>query len=1080
MKPKIFLSCLILLSGFACCYGQSEYFGNLKSELSNCTTAVDSVNILNQLAWDLAASDKKESIKYGFLAYEKIKSINDSLLISDIYDAAAIGFRFDGQYQLAEKLYKLAIGIGERYKNLNRISWSNYNLATLYFEMGRTEDAILFTEEAIRYFKKDKNTTKILDSYRMLIDNKQVEYAEPLADALIENLDYVSDEGEKMFIYLDLTNLYNKLEDKNKAMHYVQLAMDVADKNKNVKGIIKAYLQIADYFSNTQCNYEMALVYLEKALEYNLEANIYSFGDLYLQIGDNHMLLGHDSLALGYFQKALEYGQIKDHRHSRASAYMKLGEINYQQHHFDKALDFYLKCYETGCDVCPQITFHDALINIGNVYLFSDDLTNAEKYFQMGLELADTSLASRPMVKSYQSFSDLYEKKGDLNKAIGFSQTAFNLSRNTSFLEGQRFNASRLSELYQKQNNFREAIRYINLTNILSDSIQKISHADNLAKLETYFDFQNLQMKNGLDQARSEKEITRQKLYRNFFIFGFILLGITGFIVFMAYRRKRKDNVLLNEQKLAIETMSKKVHDADQAKLDFYTNVSHEFKTPLTLILGMTEKLKSLVNENQYIGSIRKNSFKLLQLVNHLLDLRKIDAHKMRLFVREGNIKEFIKGIISSFEDVAFQKGIKVDFLSTDEEIVGYFDHDKLEKIISNLLSNAIKYNHENGLVKVSLIKHNDGFVEIDMNDNGIGIPEDALKNVFERFYRVSENTDHGSGIGLALVKEFVELHKGEINVISKVGKGTSFTFKIPVDRNYYAENEISFEEIEDEKWDYTEIIDRQAEVKEEFRKIPETDKKTILVVEDNHDLRQFICEIFKIEYSVLEARDGEEGFEKSKECIPDIVISDIMMPKLTGLQMIDKIKNDITTSHIPVILLTAKNDLGTQLSGYEKGADDYISKPFDSELLKSRVENLLRLRSQLVEKFSKQFHLQPREITIEDADRKFLQKTIDLIEENISNPDLCVDLLALKLNVSRTQLYRKLKALTDYSANQFIRIIRLKRAAQILRQGQNNIAEVMDATGFSNYSYFNNCFKEYFGEYPKEYALLSLKGSSN
>ena len=373
-------------------------------------------------------------------------------------------------------------------------------------------------------------------------------------------------------------------------------------------------------------------------------------------------------------------------------------------------------------------------------------------------------------------------------------------------------------------------------------------------------------------------------------------------------------------------------------------------------------------------------------------------------------------------------------------------------------------------------------FSTVAVSDTGPGITAEDLPHIFERFYRVPGNNNIGSGIGLALVKEMVELHKGEIKVACKKNQGSSFTVIIPVDKSFYSAKEIASPDVEEHNsWNYVDMLDMEGETSyEKESSEPNPTNKTILIVEDNTDLRKFIADIFRNEFEVLEAQDGVEGFKKSREFVPDIIISDIMMPNMSGIQLVDQLKTNVATSHIPIILLTAKNDIATHLNSFEKGADDFISKPFDSSILKSRVENLLRLRKQLVEKFSKQFQLQPREITIENADQKFIQKAIEIIEKNMSNPNLNVDLLAFELGTSRTQLYRKLNALTDYPPKHFIRIIRLKRASQILQQGQNNIAEVMDATGFSNYSYFNNCFKDFFGKYPKDYMVVNVSGNLN
>ncbi|MCG8699176.1 MAG: response regulator, partial [Bacteroidales bacterium] len=394
------------------------------------------------------------------------------------------------------------------------------------------------------------------------------------------------------------------------------------------------------------------------------------------------------------------------------------------------------------------------------------------------------------------------------------------------------------------------------------------------------------------------------------------------------------------------------------------------------------------------------------------------------------------------------QKNIEIK-CNFDANCKVFFDRDKLEKICTNLIHNALKYTENNGQVTLNANCRADGMMELEFIDTGKGISSNDLPHIFDRFYRVKDNLQQGSGIGLALVKELVVQHKGIIEVKSVLNQGTTFKVILPFDQSKYETHEILVSKTDDTSLvSITPFIDAD---KLEPLSIEKTklhpDKRTLLIVEDNLDLQRYIADIFSADFELLLASNGEEGYQLTEKYIPDIIISDIMMPVLSGIQLVDKIKKNSTTSHIPVILLTAKNDIGTRLTGFEKGADDYISKPFESLLLKSRVENLLRLRKQLVEKFSKQFHLEPREITIEDSEQKFLQKTIEIIEKNIAEPNLNVDFLALELGVSRTQLYRKLKALTDYSANQFIRIIRLKRAAQILKQGQNNIAEVMDAT---------------------------------
>ena len=1087
MKKVITLLIVILVVILPVFSQDSDLVDSLKQELANSTSKEDSVFYLSRIAWRIDADKPQEKKLYGLKALEIAKQIEDKTLISEAYDAAASGCWVNGEIDQAREYFQLSYKVAEEGQLYRRMGYSAYHLTQMAFNDGDYDEMFKFLNISKQNFVLTDNDEMLLKTIRIPFKKKILaNISSHLIDTLIKNLEWVvpkiEDPDDILYVYLNISSLYNLTDNKKQTLHYVQLAMDQADKTQNIKGLLNVYYFIANYFRDIQKNYEVALTYLDKIEEiYSRDTNEIGIASIYNEVGRVYNLMGKDSLALDYFKKGLELSTRLKHRHNMSNAYQYLGDIYYDLDNYPEALYNYLKCFETGCDWCSQIVFHPALINMGQVYMKTHDYEKALYYFKQSLALADSFNADYNRALSYKNLAYYYESRKDVRHANIYLEKAYRCASKANSLELKKDIANELRRFYFGTGEYKKAYSYLDINKILSDSLEKISKADNLARLEMRFEFQNLQMQKELEKAQLDKEIARQKLLRNLFVVGLILISITGIVVLIGYRRKKKDNVLLNEQKRAIEKMSGKLHQADQAKLQFFTNVSHELRTPLTLILGMTEKLKASANETQFIQVIRRNSFKLMQLINHLLDLRKLDAAKMNLNVKEGDLVQFIKGVISSFEEYALHKNISIQFESNEAELNGYFDKDKIEKVLSNLVSNAIKYNKEDGMMKVIVNKLNEGFVEIEITDSGVGIQEKEIKNVFNRFYRATGNSAQGSGIGLALAKELVELHKGEISVKSIVDVGSSFIVKIPFEKDHYTEEECLLKENGVSSWNYVEALDvdrEMNEIKEPDK--PDLDKRTILIVEDNSDLRKFIADMFKDKYEIIEAQNGEDGYKLSQEYVPDIIISDIMMPKLSGIQLVDKLKKSVTTSHIPVVLLTAKDDIGTRLQSFDKGADDYISKPFDSTILLSRIENLLRLRKQLVEKFSKQYQLEPKEITIEDADQKFLEKTINTIEKHISNPSLNIDLLALELGVSRTQLYRKLKALTDYSANQFIRIIRLKRAAQILQRGQNNIAEVMDATGFSNYSYFNSCFKEYFGEYPKDYALLSVKGSMN
>ncbi len=524
---------------------------------------------------------------------------------------------------------------------------------------------------------------------------------------------------------------------------------------------------------------------------------------------------------------------------------------------------------------------------------------------------------------------------------------------------------------------------------------------------------------------------------------------------------------------------TEKLQELDKIKTNFFTNISHEFRTPLTLILGPLEKLMS-ENNNEFIQSqytlIQKNANNLLKLINQLLDLSSIDAGKMKLNIERGDAIAFIKGIIASFNPLAEIKNIKLKFSSKLEQIDSYFDKDKLEKIISNLLSNALKFTYEKGEIFVSVsidTENNNDVIEINVEDNGIGIPPNELKNIFDRFSKANNSSAlGGTGIGLALVKELVELHNGSISVKSEINKGTKFKISLPLKIEYskasatpHASIEMNTDKIISEPVNEA-IGERELENKNNTDNVP-----LVLIVEDERDIRNFIKDNIGDKYKIIESPDGKDGIKKSIEYIPDIIISDIIMPGVDGIELCKNIKSDEKTSHIPIILLTAKSSVDNKLEGLETGADDYLTKPFNISELQVRVSNLINQRRKLRERFRKEILLEPKEIAVTSTDEKFLYRIANIIEKHISDYNFSVDSFANEAGMSRMQLHRKLNAVTGQSAGDYIRNYRLKRAAKLLEGKHGNIAEVAYDVGFNNPSYFSDCFKKMFGSLPSEYV---------
>ncbi len=580
------------------------------------------------------------------------------------------------------------------------------------------------------------------------------------------------------------------------------------------------------------------------------------------------------------------------------------------------------------------------------------------------------------------------------------------------------------------------------------------------------------------------------------------------------------------QQELELEHLqAEKLQEIDRMKSRFFANISHEFRTPLTLILGPLEKMLSENFHEPVKRQFRvmlRNGRRLLRLINQLLDLAKLEAGSMSLKARPENIVQLLKGIVLSFSSLAERKQIALKFHAPEESIIAYVDRDKLEKIVSNLLSNAFKFTPEGGSVAVAVGRGQsaEGIeqraeggglratglernvndprpfafspqqLELSVRDTGIGIPPDKLEKIFDRFYQADDSytrEQEGSGIGLALTKELVELHHGEIQVTSELGKGSTFFVCLPLGKEHLKPEEI----VEDVVIEQLPVISGPTSVNLQVTSEQDTDSPSIqqsidpsiqaqatsgqqpiiLVVEDNADVRAYIRDYLEKDYQIIEAVDGEAGFEESASAIPDLIISDVMMPKMDGYELCRKLKTDERTSHIPVILLTARAGGESKVEGLETGADDYIIKPFDARELQVRVKNLIEQRRKLRERFRQEITLQPKEIAITSMDEQFLQKAMAAVEKNLPDPEFSTDDFARQVAMSRMQLHRKLRALTDQSTHEFIRTYRLQRAAQLLQNHAGTVSEICYDVGFNSLSHFAKAFREQFGQSPSEYA---------
>jgi signal transduction histidine kinase/ligand-binding sensor domain-containing protein/DNA-binding response OmpR family regulator len=561
-------------------------------------------------------------------------------------------------------------------------------------------------------------------------------------------------------------------------------------------------------------------------------------------------------------------------------------------------------------------------------------------------------------------------------------------------------------------------------------------------------------------------------------------VSVLAAIIYFLLKIKTERIKIKNQ--LALEKMAReKEHELTQSKMQFFTNISHELRTPLSLIMAPLEGLTSApdvpLKIKEKLSITYRNASRMLRLVNELMDFRKLDEGKIKLTVASVDIVEIISAVAANFVEISNRRNISFSIDSQVHACTGWIDRDKIETILSNLLTNAFKFVNDNGQIKINVRVTNDTplesngkrnrFLEFVVSDNGIGISAKELPYIFDKFYQAKSSSikkTSGTGIGLALVKGLAELHHGTVAAESIPHHETRFTVTVPIDLHAYNKEELC-EPIPDTPETELEIVPESMHGKdEEYDSTLE--KPQVLLIEDNNELRDYLANELSKHFTVTQAADGQEGLEVAFARTPDLIVSDIVMPRKSGIELCADLKSDIRTSHIPIILLTAKTTVEDQIEGIGTGADVYLPKPFSIRVLKVHIKQLIELRRKLYASFSQDVYMMPAKIAQNEIDQAFLQKAIDYIVQNITNAQLNVEMLADIFNISRSQVYRKIKGLTGNTAVEFIRTVRLKQALKLMETQKYTVAEVAYQTGFASPSYFTRSFKEQYGKAPSEY----------
>jgi signal transduction histidine kinase/DNA-binding response OmpR family regulator len=897
-------------------------------------------------------------------------------------------------------------------------------------------------------------------------------YSQQEIDNLKDSLAIKSSQIDRITILNRLGHLV-RFSSMEKAMLYSKEALNLSKKEQYSIGEIDAYITIGLIYwlqSLPEKGLESGLLAmrLSDSISYKkgiMEANLL-LGSVYKDLDDVKKADAYTNAGLAVAQELNDDVGI-------ARAYNGLGNYERKRKDEEHAFFYYQLALSSlkGNDL-DRLNIKILVLNNIAIYYLKNDLAKAKKCLNEALDISiDTKLSVAELFTRFR-LSDFHKKVGDFKKAHEQLVIAEMLSVELGIPNVRSKIYESIAECLKRlgQNDLAHVyeVKYIELYDSLLD-LQNARHIAELeAKHKTEIDNQKLRL------LQQERKI--QLIWQSVLIGGLVMVVVSGFFIYKLQRsRIQKTKKLVEIQHL----LNIKLKEVDKLKTRFFANISHEFRTPLTLILAPLEnelrrKISGEGRESLLI--VKRNANRLLELVNQLLDLSKLESGKMELRIKQGDLKQFFFVLAASFESLSENKQISFVKKIQVANQPYWYDQDKLEKITTNILANAFKFTPAGGAVTLTVNSSDDSTVSIQITDTGTGISKEEQAAVFSPFYQTKqavESLQQGTGLGLSLVRELVKLHCGSISLESAPGVGTTLHVIIPINKKFYPNEQIVDDGI-------PLLVSKnnsasKSEVALDHEKIETAldSKDSILIVEDNADLREFMsATLHRNNFAVFTACDGEEAVPLALKFIPSLILTDLMMPKVDGIEFARKIKNDERTSHIPVILLTAKNEFQSRIDGLKTGADDYLTKPFSPDELIVRIKNLIRQRKMLVVKFRERILTSSSTPDESSLDESFLQKLRLIVESNMGDYAFSVEKMADEMNLSRTQLLRKLKALTGLSPNDFIKDLRLKRASEMILQKADTITQIGYAVGFNDQSYFTKCFKKQFGVTPSEYSL--------
>lgn len=891
--------------------------------------------------------------------------------------------------------------------------------------------------------------------------------------SLYQNLDKAKSTGNglsEVDAYTRLANYFIDRGETREALEHLNAALKIADKNKATDRMIELYSAIGDAYK-TLGIYQKALDAYLKAVRLTEEkSDAIGSARIFNSIGTVYQRTSDFNDALDYFGRAKAINEAHHLQEAVLSNMLNIAVIQQKRSELEDALSTYFKILPMAREMNQRMSEAIILGNIGSTMTSQGKLEEGLVYLKRALEIKEEIRNFRSTMHTLNDIAEVTLKLGDAQGAIDAAQRVVRLGTAYEVADQLRFGYLNLAKGYRMAKDHERAYLFLEKYNHLSDSLFGIEKAQQINALEIAYDTERKDM--AIHNLEQEKKIAQARR-KNYFMAGAVIFVVLV-VLYVNQRLKTKRNRELLE----------KEREVDRLKSDFFANISHEFRTPLSLILGPIDTMLARMKAGEHqlqLELMKRNASRLLRMINQILELSRLQFGRPRLVVEKCDAVQMISGITSTFQSMAEVKGIQLSVVCDEPEIPLYCNRENIETVCVNLISNAFKFTDTGESISVVLAsdtplnrKYLQGALALRVIDHGIGIAADDVAHIFDRYYRAgsaAEKRYGGTGIGLALTKELVELHGGDISVSSEVGKGTVVTVMLPLGKAHLKEDQIVADT------DTPLLVDRPSLQMEttgspagETVKHPDGDageKPIVLLLDDNEDVRGYVRSILDGTYTLLEAPNGEEGLRQARAFIPDLIVSDVMMPVMNGYEVCRQVRRDEKTSHIPVILLTAKASLDSRIEGLETEADLYLNKPFVPRELLLCIHNLIASRRKLRERYNRQVVLKPVDIAINSTDEIFLERLMKTLEENYADEDFGVEQLSEAIGMSRSQLHRKLHALTNESCSQFIRSFRLQRAMALLKANHASISEIAYMVGFSSPPYFNRCFLQQYGCTP-------------